>query len=337
MPLTSVAKLQETFSMALEHRTSKYQDLVSNANVVWHTMKKRGMWKPFSGPTIRVPLIYTQSGTYVRYQGADHLSVTRKELVNDAEFDPKMGAVSVVLTSQDILKTNGRNEIKSRMATHIAGAENELKDRFCEDVHGSGALSNQIGGLGLAIPTTVNSGTYGGIDRSANPIWRTQSFDVDTYSWSSAATQFTSASAEGILLDVTIATSRNTKGPNLALMSAEHFTAYSQAVTAIQRINDENELGKMGFANLKFYGAGRSIPIVLEGGIGSAMPSNTSYMIDSESLCFFYHPERNFDKFGGKQMPINQDMIVQHIGFMGELAMMNPLHNSKIYDSDTAS
>jgi hypothetical protein len=134
-----------------------------------------------------------------------------------------------------------------------------------------------------------------------------------------------------------IARSRGTKGPNIIVASAEHYTAYTKALTTIQRINDENELGKMGFTNLKYYGAGKSVDVVLEGGIGSAMPANVSYFIDTSALRFRYHPDRNFSKFGGKQMPVNQDAIVQHLGFYGNLTMNNPLHMAKLYDSNTGS
>ena len=108
-------------------------------------------------------------------------------------------------------------------------------------------------------------------------------------------------------------------------------------MTAIQRIQDENELGKLGFTNLKYYGAGKSVDVVLEGGIGSAMPANTSYFLDSSALRFRYHPDRNFVKFGGKQAPVNQDAIVQHIGFYGNLTLNNPLHVAKLHDSNVAA
>ncbi len=335
MALTSTEKLQEAFSLALEDRSSGYQDLVSNANVIWHTMKDKGMWQTFSGPTIRERLLFTQSGTYVRYAGADYLSTTRKELINDAEFEPKMGAVTVVLTMEDILKNDGPSQLEDIMTTHIESAEMELPDRFVEDLHGAGALSNQIGGLQKAVPTTVNSGSYGGISRADNAIWRTTTYDL--HSFFTGITQFTSTTAQSIYRQSVINRSRNTRGPDLLCADGNHFNAYSAAMEGIQRINDENALGKLGFSNLRFYGAGRSIPVVLEGGIGSAMPSDTTYALDTKSLKFRYHPKRNFQKFGGKQTPINQDMVVQHIGFMGELVLSNPLHTVKIYDSTPAS
>jgi hypothetical protein len=63
------------------------------------------------------------------------------------------------------------------------------------------------------------------------------------------------------------------------------------------------------------------------------MPSNVSYFIDTTALKFRYHPDRNFVKFGGKAVPVNQDAMVQHVGFFGELTMNNPIHMAKLYDS----
>ncbi len=340
MALTSVEKLGEAFSLALETRTPGYQDLVSNSNAIWHAMKQRGMWKTFSGPTIRVRLVYAESGTYVRYQHADFLNPQRKELVNDAEFTPKLGAISVVMTNHEILQTNGRNELKNRMMTHIEAGEKELKDRFVEDLHSAGATDNQIGGLQKAIPTTVNSGVYGGIDRSASAaaVWRTKSYDSTgapitdlTDKNGDAIAAFNGDTAQQILTYVAIQTSRGQQGPTMWAMAAEHFMDYATATEAIQRVTNDNTKGGVGFTSLKHYGGGRSIDAVLEGGIGSAMPSSVTYGIDASGMSFRYHPGRNFTKFGGRLMPVNQDMIIQHIGFMGELCLENPLHMSKIY------
>lgn len=335
MALTSNERLQEAFSLALEDRSQGYADLVSNSNAILYLMKKRGQFKTFSGPTIRERLLYNESGTYTRYTGYQYLNPTPAELFNDAEFTAKLAAVSVTLSGEDILKNSGSNQLKDIMEEHIMAAETELVDRFVEDLHSDGTATNQIGGLQLVIPTTVNSGTYGGISRVDNAIWRTSSYDA--HSAFSGITQVSSTTVKTIFDNIMAARSRGTKGPNVIVSSTEHYIAYTAATVAIQRINDENDLGKLGFTNLKYYGAGKSVDVVLEGGIGSAMPSNVSYFIDTSSLKFRYHPDRNFVKFGGKQMPINQDAIVQHIGFYGNLTMNNPLHMVKLYDSNTAA
>lgn len=336
MAINTNERLQEAFSLALEDRAKGYQDLVSNSNVLLHEMKRRGGWETFSGPTIRERLLYAESGTYTRYSGYDFLNPKPAELINDAEWEPKMAAVSVTLSNEEILKNSGRSQLMSIMKVHMDAAEQELKDRFTEDLHGAGTEDNQIGGLQLAIPTTVDSGVYGGISRATHAIWRTSSYDADT-DFGTGVTQVTSTTIKPILNQIMIERSRGQKGPNLILMSQEHFLAYSAATEAIQRITDETRLSKLGFTSLRYYGSGRSVDIVLEGGIGSAMPSNVTYLIDTTALKFRYHPDRNFSKIGGKQTPVNQDAIVQHIGFMGELTMCNPLHMAKLYDSDTAS
>ena len=335
MALVTDDRLMEAFSLALEDRAKGYQDLVSNSNAILYTLKKKGCWKTFSGPTIRERLLYNESGSYTRYSGYGYLNPSPTELFNDAEFEPKLAAVSVTLSGEDILKNSGSNQLMDIMEAHIMAAEQELVDRFVEDLHSDGTASNQIGGLQLAIPTTVDSGSYGGISRADNAIWRTTTYDA--HSAFSGITQVTSTTVKTILDNIMIARSRGNKGPDLICMSQEHYIAYTAATVAIQRINDDNAMGKLGFTSLKYYGGGKSVDVVLEGGIGTAMPANTTYFIDTSSLKFRYHPERNFSKIGGKQRPINQDAIVQHIGFMGELTLNNPLHMAKMYDSTPGS
>lgn len=335
MAFTADARLEQAFSITLEQRSPGYQDLVSNSNVFTYQTRKKGGWRRYSGVTIRERLLYDQTGTYVRFADADYFNTQRKEQFADAEFEPMQAAVSIVITGTEKRKNSGRAKLEDLMTIKVEAGEQELEDRFCEDAHSAGTAANQVGGLQKMLPTNPAVGTYGGISRATQTKWRPTVYDMDTDFGTD--TQFTAVTAQRTLLKMVIDRMLGKKGPTDIFMSTEHFEAYSAAITAIQRVNDENELGKMGFANLRFYGAGRSIEVVLEGGIGSAMPANTSYICDSKSIRFRYHPELNFSKLGGVQKPYNQDVMVQHIGFMGEWTMNNPRHNAKHYDSDPAS
>lgn len=64
------------------------------------------------------------------------------------------------------------------------------------------------------------------------------------------------------------------------------------------------------------------------------MPANTSYFlkVGDDGLRFRYHADRNFVAFGGKQRPVNQDAVVQHIGFFGNITLANPLFQAKLTD-----
>jgi hypothetical protein len=324
--MVSDTHLQEVFSLALEDRSRGYADLVSNSNAILKMMKDKGGWKTFSGPSIRERLLYNESGSYVRYTGYDFLNPVPVELFNDAEYTPKMAAVSVTLSGEEILKNSGKNQLLDVMEEHISAAERELQDRFVEDLHSNGTATNQIGGLQASVPTTVTN-IYGGIDRNTVAAWRTGS-----YSGSgdfSAAT--TAANIHDQYTRVLIAHSRGKNGPNLIAASADHYRMFQQGLVAIQRVTKEGK-ATAGFPSLAFAGAGYELDVVLEGGIGSAMPSGTSYFlkVGDDGLRFRYHPERNFAAFGGKLRPVNQDAIVQHIGFMGNLTLANPLHQAKM-------
>lgn len=334
--ISTVERLQQTLSMSLEDRSSGYQDLVSNNNVIWHEMRANKMRKPYYGPRIRESLVYTQTGSAIRFSGADYLTPTRTNILNDAEWVPNNLAVNVTLAGDDLLDNSGDARKLDLMATYTEVAEQELIDRHVEDIHSTGAAKDQIAGLQAAIPTDPTTGTYGGLDRANVAIWRTKKFDVDG-SDIAAGTQINSTTIQPALLEVCIATSRGRHGPTMFLSSQEHYQAYAAATTAIQRINDDNEYGSLGFTHLKFYGPGRSIKIVLEGGIGSAMPSNVTYGISAKHLCYRYCPEMDFKPIGPDQMPVNQYIVVKNIMARGQMTLTNPLFMSKIFDSDTAS
>lgn len=331
MPLTSVEKNQEILSLALEDRSQGYQDLVSNACVLLHVLQSKGLFKEYSGPRIRERLLYTKTGSAVWYNGFGFLNPVPTELFNDAEYTPKMVAVAVTLANEDILNNEGENQIMDMMEAHIAAAENELQDEMDISLHGNGTRfgGRELGGMQLAVPTVVNSGVYGGIDRGANAIWRTSTFSAAT-AFPSIGTTVSSTTVRPMLNSIMTQRARGKKAADLILMSGDHYAAYDAATVAIQRINDANNLGKLGFTSLKYYGAGRSADIVLEGGIGSNMPTSTTYGLDTDSLRMRYHPERNFNKIGKAMVPINQDAVVQYIGFMGELTMVNPLFQWKL-------
>ena len=133
--------------------------------------------------------------------------------------------------------------------------------------------------------------------------------------------------------------SRGRDYADLLIMSPEHYAAYDAATIAIQRQQNETSLGKLGFSALEYIGGGKRAEIVLDGGIGSNMPPNTTFGINTDSLRLRYHPNRNFDKLfeGDGQMPIDKDAIAQFIGWMGELTMTNPMFNWRLYDSVPAS
>ena len=336
--VTSNSAYQQILSMALEDRSSGYQDLVSNNNALLAVMKRKGLWQTYSGPKIRQTL---QIGKQVAqwYSGYDQLLNPAIDLFNDAYFDPKMVVVPVILSMQEILNNEGQAQLMDVFASYITAAEKALEDAMDAGIYSDGTANGgkQITGLATAIPIVNTSGVYGGIDRATATIWQTKTFDANSVL--SGTTQVTSTSIRPLLNYVMTKQSRGRDYADLLLMSPEHYAAYDAATVAIQRQQNETSLGKLGFSALEYIGGGKRAEIVLDGGIGSNMPANTTFGINTDTLRMRYHPNRNFDKLfeGDGMTPIDKDAVAQFIGFMGELTLTNPMFNWRLYDSNPAA
>lgn len=343
--VTSVAAYQQILSMAVEDRSSSYQDLVSNNNALLAVLRKKGLWRTYSGPKIRETL---QVGKQVVqwYSGYDQLLNPAIDLFNDAVFDPKMVVVPIILSMQEILNNEGEAQLMDVFESYMAAAERALEDAMDAAIHGDGSANGgkQLTGLATAIPIVTNSGQYGGIDRATATIWQTKTYDASGAAGSVAipaaiGTQVSSTTIRPMLNYVMTKQSRGRDYADLLLMSPEHYAAYDAATVAIQRQTNSTSMGTLGFSALEYIGGGKRAEIVLDGGIGSNMPADTTFGINTDSFRIRYHPNRNFDKVfdGDGQMPIDKDAIAQFIGWMGELTMVNPLFNWRFRDSNPAA
>jgi len=332
--VTTAAAYQQILSMALEERSSGYQDLVSNNNALLSVLKRKGAWQTYSGPVIRQTLqIAKQAAQW--YSGYDQLLNPAIDLFNDAAYTPKQVVVPIILSMQEILNNQGENQLMDVYDSYISAAERALEDAMDAALYGDGTANGgkQLTGLATAIPIITNTGVYGGIDRANATLWRTTTYDAHTFM--AGSTQVNSTTIRPMLNAIMTARSRGRDHADLLIMSPEHYAAYDAATLAIQRQTSNTSMGTLGFSSLEYIGGGKRAEIVLDGGIGSNMPANTTFGINTDSLRLRYHPNRNFDKLfeGDGQMPIDKDAIAQFIGWMGELTMTNPLFNWRLYDS----
>jgi len=332
--VTTAAAYQQILSMAVEERSPGYQDLVSNNNALLSKLRSKGAWQTYSGPVIRQTLqIAKQAAQW--YSGYDQLLNPAIDLFNDAAYTPKQVVVPIILSMQEILNNQGENQLMDVYDAYISAAERALEDAMDAALYGDGTANGgkQLTGLATAIPIVTNTGTYGGIDRNLNTLWRTTTYDA--HSFMAGSTQVNSTTIRPMLNAIMTARSRGRDHADLLIMSPEHYAAYDAATLAIQRQTGSTSMGSLGFSSLEYIGGGKRAEIVLDGGIGSNMPANTTFGIDTDSLKIRYHPNRNFDKLfeSDGQMPIDKDAVAQFIGWMGELTMTNPMFNWRLYDS----
>lgn len=339
MAINPVLHYQQILSMALEDRSSGYQDLVSNNNALLAVLQRKGLWRTYSGPRIREKHQFNKQDAQW-YSGRDFLDNPPIELFGDAYFTPKMVAVPINLSMEEILNNEGENQIMDVLESYIEAAESSLQDTMDQVLHGDGSANGgkALTGLNATVPIITNAGVYGGISRVDNAIWRTSTYDANSFA-PDIGTQVTSVTIRSFLNRIMTLRSRGRRHADLLLMSPEHYEAYDAVTVAIQRIQREGGLARLGFSSLAYVGGGKSAEIVLDGGIGSNMPANTTYGLDTDALRVRYNANRNFDKLfeGDGQKPINQDVIAQFIGWMGELTLNNPLFTWRFYDSNPAA
>lgn len=339
MPVVTDRQYRQILSTAVAERSSGIEDLVSKSNPLYNILKRKGKMKSFSGPEIRQTLqIAKQEAQWAR--GYDILANPPIELWNDAVFSPSAIYVPVSLTGQEIRANQGRNQIHDVIDGTLEAAENALVDAFDTALQGDGTADGgkAIIGIAGAIPIVATTGVYGGIDRATVPLWRTNTYDVQT-AFPTIGTQVNATTIRPLLSRIIGQRSRGNRSADLLIMSEEHYWAYDAATVAIQRIVREGSLGSFGFNTLEYVGGGTRAEIVLASGLNNSMPANTTYGIDTAALSLRYREGFNFAKLfdGDGQMPINQDAMAQFIGWEGALTMANPLFTWRLIDSNPAA
>lgn len=332
MTIQSNVNYQQVLSMALEDRSSGWQDIISDNIPLFDALRSRGLWQTYSGPRIRQTLLISLPAIQW-YGGYDFLANPPEERFNDAYYTPKMAAVPISLSMEEILNNEGPNQILPVMEEYMRAAETGLAQGMEESLFSDGSAfgGKEIGGLDVAIPETPTN-VYGGIDRDAHPIWRTGAYDVTT-DFPDIGTVFDATTAKRIYDRVMGNHTRGNRAPDLILASPQHWEEYSAATVAIQRITREGGVGRLGFRTLEYVGPGSRAEIVWGGGKGSQMPDDTSFFLDTESFRMRYNPDRNFDTLfeGSGAKPINQDAVAQFVGWMGELTLTNSNFNARLY------
>lgn len=331
-PVTTDRQYRQLLATSLADRQKEIQDLVFNANPILALLREEGRYKAYSGPEIRVHLMIDKlDGQW--FTGYDKLNNEPKEIINDAVFTPKNIAVGFSLTGTELLANEGRAQLINLMDTYLENAENSMRDEMEIALHGNGTGfgGRSIIGFGGALPIVNNAGVYGGINRATHAIWRPGSYniasgDVPGY------TTWDSTTARGIISYLTARHAKGRQYPKVWVASLDTYQAIEESMVAVQRITHTNKIARLGFEGLEVATPAGTVTVVCANGIGTAMPANTLYALDMDSLEMAYHPSRNFVPLfpGEGAMPINQDAVAQYLAWNGELILKNPRFSFRV-------
>lgn len=320
--------LSEIVTTTLRNRSGKLADNVTRNNALLNRLRERGRAKPFGGGrSIVQELEYAMNGTYRRYSGYEPLNITPSDVMTAAEFPIRQSAVAVSISGLEMLQNNGAERVIDLLESRIGNAERTFMNSLSADIYSDGTASGQITGLQALVAANPATGTIGGIDRSTWQFWRNISFSAATDGGAAA----TSANIQQYMNRVAIQLVRGNDGTDLIVADNNYYRLYLESLQAIQRVTDERSAGA-GFSALKYFGAGRSIDVVLDGGfqgfstdpggIGGA-PTSTMYFLNTQYIHYRPHRDRNMVPLDPDRFSVNQDAMVKLIGWAGNMTLSN--------------
>ena len=322
-PLSATIDWGDVVTTTLENRSKVLADNITNNNALLMMMKDRGRAKPFGGGReIMQELRYAQNQTFMFYSGFEFLNVSLNDTMTAARFPIKQAAIAVTISGLEGLQNRGEEEMMNLIEERVDGAESTFWNQMSAAIYsdGTGWGGKQIGGLALLVSKTPTSGVVGGIDRSTNVWWRNLAINATT----DAKGVVTSSNIQKYMNQATISLKRNSDGINLVVSDNNYYTAYLESLQSIQRITDGGSSKQgTGFTSLKYYGAGKEVDIVLDGGRNGQIPANTMYFLNTDYIYYRPHAGRNFKVIGGDRTNINQDAIVRLYGWAGNMTISN--------------
>lgn len=321
-PLVTSVDWGDVVTTTLENRSKTLADNISNNNALLDRLRKKGKSKPFtSGREIMQELRYAQNQTFMWYSGYEFLNVSLNDTMTAARFPIKQASISVTISGLEELQNRDESAMVDLIESRVDTAEDTFWNQMSAGVYsdGTGWSGKQIGGLSLLVSKAPNSGVVGGIDRSSNVWWRNASINANT----DARGVVSTGNIQSYMNSTTIGLKRNSDGVGLIVADNNYYLAYLNSLQAIQRITEDKGSAGAGFTSLKYFGAGKSVDVILDGGKNGQIAANTMYFLNDDYFHFRPHADRNFKVIGGNRANVNQDAIVRLMAWAGNMTLLN--------------
>lgn len=303
--MANLTAVSEMVAHTLDSRTKKIADNISNSNVFFAQMAKRGTKTYSGGPEILEEFSYAENKQVQRIRGAELLNTGSNEVIGAAKFQPKNYVVPVVMTGEEILANSGPEALISLVASRTSVAETSLRNVQVRDAYGDGTTDNGKGltGLQAILSTSPQTGIYGGVNRGDLPVWRNKVLTGTPITSANILSKFSAMWQQ-------VAVGANT--PDLIMVDGNYWTAFQDALNANRQFVSP-ELGKAGFMVLKYLDA----DVAVEHS-DSGIPANTAMFVNTEFLRLRPHAGRNYVSLG-KRTATNQDAEVEFLAWTGNL------------------
>lgn len=313
------ATFTEMVTTTLRNHAPKLTDNVTDHNALLRKMKERGnIQRKSGGYEIVFPLEYAENGTYQRYSGYDELNVAASDVFTAAKYDWAQIAIHVTASGREIRMNNGPEQMIDLVKARIKNAMNTAANNMSVDIYSTGALTNQIGGLGHLV-TSDGTGTVGGIISGTYTFWKNQFHE-------NSGTGLSASTVQGAMNSLYLKCVRGNDRPDLIVQSHDYYSVYEASLQTNQRYMN-SKMADLGFATLEYKG----IPVVFDTNTNFGTTAEVQYFLNTKYLYLVEHSEAHWTQDDDK-VPTNQDAIVVPLYWMGNMVCTNRSLQGKLID-----
>jgi hypothetical protein len=333
-PLVVSVDWGDVVTTTLENRSKTIADNITNNNALLSRLRKKGKEKTFSGGReIMQELRYAQNQTFMWYSGYEFLNISLNDTMTAARFPIKQASIAVTISGLEELQNASVEQMKDLIEERVDTAEDTFWNQMSAGIYsdGTGFGGKQINGLAAAVSLTPTVGIYGGLDRSVQTWWRNLATNYGSLP--------TSTTIQAAMNLMAVNLKRNSDGADLIVADNNYYLAYLGSLQAIQRVVSDGSKGDVGagFTALKYFGAGKEVDVVLDGGrngqirtIGTT--NGTMLFLNTDYLFFRPHSGRNFKVIGGDRVNVNQDAKVRIMAWAGNITCNNASLQGVLYN-----
>ena len=330
--------LSEMVTTTLRNRTGELADNVSRNNAILIRLSQRGFSKPIDGGrTIVQEINYANNQTWTRYSGYELINIQPSDTISAAEFAIRQAAVAISISGLEQLQNSGKEQIIDLLEARINNANETMSNGLAYDMYSDGSQTGQMNGLQSLVADSPATGTVGGIDRASFPFWRNKVYSGT----SDGGAAVNAANIRSYMNSLALQLIRGRDAPDLALADGTFYEYFLESLQAIQRIAEaDSAFTAAGFPAIAYMGTGKKMDVVCDGGyqgstndgdtfgpggaaaLGGA-PASHMYMLNSKYIFYRPHRDRNCVPIGDDRYSVNQDAMVQLIGWAGNMTISN--------------
>ena len=307
----------EIVTTTLREHPNVIADNVSDHNALYRRLKTKGKIKKLDGGyEIVRPLDYAENATFQRYSGYDTLNISASDVLSAAKYSWVQSAVNVTASGLELRQNSGSNQIADLAKARLKNAMRTASNNMSVDLYSTGALTNQMGGLGHLIQTD-GAGTVGGIVSSTYTFWKNQFVEQGTPS---------KTTIKADMNTIWLRLVRGTDKPDLIVSTHDNYSYYEESLQDLQRYASADE-GVAGFQSLKY----KSADVIFDSNDNFATTGEKMYFLNTEYLELCVHRDANWTQLDDK-MSVNQDAVVIPIISQHQLTCSNRSLQGVVFD-----